>query len=50
MLPEGVFLDFWDERYTTEEALRLVEGFRKKKELKDSLSAYVMLIEFFDSL
>jgi putative Holliday junction resolvase len=50
MLPEGVSLDFWDERYTTEEALRLVEDFRKKKELKDSLSAYVMLIEFFESL
>ncbi len=50
MLPEGVSLEFWDERYTTEEALRLVEDFRKKKELKDSLSAYVMLIEFFDGL
>ena len=50
MLPEGVSLDFWDERYTTEEALRLVEGSRKKRELKDSLSAYVILIEFFDSL
>lgn len=50
MLPEGVSLDFWDERYTTEEALRLAEGFRKKRELKDSLSAYVMLIEFFESL
>jgi Predicted endonuclease involved in recombination (possible Holliday junction resolvase in Mycoplasmas and B. subtilis) len=50
MLPEGVSLDFWDEKYTTEEALRLVEDVRKKKELKDSLSAYVMLIEFFDSL
>lgn len=50
MLPEGVSLDFWDERYTTEEALRLVEDSRKKKELKDSLSAYVMLIEFLDSL
>ncbi len=50
MLPEGVSLDFWDERYTTEEALRLMEDFRKRKELKDSLSAYVMLIEFLDSL
>lgn len=50
ILPEGVSLDFWDERYTTEEALRLAEGFRKKRELKDSLSAYVMLIEFFNSL
>jgi putative Holliday junction resolvase len=50
MLPEGVSLDFWDERYTTEEALRLMEDSHKKKELKDSLSAYVMLIEFFDSL
>jgi len=50
ILPEGVSLDFWDERYTTEEALRLAEGFRKKRELKDSLSAYVMLIEFFESL
>jgi len=27
-----------------------VEDSRKKKELKDSLSAYVMLTEFFDSL
>jgi putative Holliday junction resolvase len=50
MLPEGVSLDFWDERYTTEEALRLLENSHKKKELKDSLSAYVMLTEFFDSL
>lgn len=50
ILPEVVSLDFWDERYTTEEALRLAEGFRKKRELKDSLSAYVMLIEFFESL
>ncbi len=50
LLPEGVSIDFWDERYTTEEALRLAKNFRKKKELKDSLSAYVMLAEFFDTL
>jgi len=48
LLPENVALEFWDERYTTEEALRLAGN--KKKEFKDSLSAYVILSEFFDSL
>ena len=48
LLLEDVALEFWDERYTTEEALRLAGN--KKKEFKDSLSAYVILSEFFDSL
>ena len=48
LLPKNVALEFWDERYTTEEALRLSGN--KKKEFKDSLSAYVILNEFFDSL
>ena len=48
LLPENVALEFWDERYTTEEALRLAGN--RKKEFKDSLSAYVILSEFFDSL
>ena len=48
LLPKNVALEFWDERYTTEEALRLAGN--KKKEFKDSLSAYVILNEFFDSL
>ena len=51
-LPEHVEVVLWDERYTTQEALRLMEGLspRKKKELKDSLSAYVILTEYFESL
>ncbi|WP_448588228.1 Holliday junction resolvase RuvX [Thermocrinis sp.] len=50
LLPEDLPVEFWDERYTTEEAYRLMEGVKKKKEFKDSLSAYVMLIEFFESV
>lgn len=52
LLPEETEVRLWDERYTTEEALRLVHGLSisKKKELKDSLSAYVILTEYFESL
>lgn len=51
-LPEGVEILFWDERYTTIEAYSLMEGLKasKKKRLKDSLSAYVILLEYMESL
>lgn len=51
-LPEGVELLFWDERYTTIEAYSLMEGLKasRKKKLKDSLSAYVILLEYMESL
>jgi len=52
LLPEEVSIEFWDERYTTEEAYRLMAnaGETRKRELKDSLSAYVILMEFFERL
>jgi len=52
LLPEDIDIIFWDERYTTEEALRLVHGLKisKKKKLKDSLSAYIILTEYLESL
>jgi len=52
LLPEEVSVEFWDERYTTEEAYRLMAnaGETKKRELKDSLSAYVILMEFLESV
>ena len=51
-LPEDVLVELWDERYTTEEAYRLMVNVKesKKREFKDSLSAYVILMEFFESL
>ncbi|MEJ5339633.1 MAG: Holliday junction resolvase RuvX [Aquificaceae bacterium] len=52
LLPAGVEVILWDERYTTKEAYRMMEGFRpeKKKKIKDSLSAYVILLEYMESL
>lgn len=51
-IPEGVEIILWDERYTTKEAYSIMEGlsWRKKKELKDSLSAYAILLEYMESL
>ncbi len=51
-LPEDVEIKLWDERYTTLEAYSIMEGlsWRKKKELKDSLSAYAILLEYLESL
>ncbi|MFN7065192.1 MAG: Holliday junction resolvase RuvX [Aquificaceae bacterium] len=51
-LPEEVDIILWDERYTTEEAYRMMEGlsWKKKKTLKDSLSAYAILLEYMESL
>lgn len=51
-LPEHVEVLLWDERYTTEEALRLLDGqsLKKKRELKDCLSAYIILTEYLDTL
>jgi len=50
-LPE-VEIILWDERWTTQEALRRLEGFsyKKKKELKDVIAAMVILEEYFDSI
>ncbi|MEN3027971.1 MAG: Holliday junction resolvase RuvX [Aquificaceae bacterium] len=51
-LPEEVEVSFWDERYTTLDAYSMMQGLSasKKKELKDSLSAYALLLEYFESL
>ncbi|WP_448583978.1 Holliday junction resolvase RuvX [Thermocrinis sp.] len=51
-LPEDVSIEFWDERYTTEEAYRLMVNSNaiEKREFKDSISAYVILMEFFESV
>lgn len=50
-LPD-VDIILWDERWTTQEALRRLEGLspKKKRELKDVISAMVILEEYFDSL
>ncbi len=51
-LPEDVEIILWDERYTTEEAYRLMQGvgLKRKERLKDSLSAYIILLEYMESL
>jgi len=50
-LPE-VEVILWDERFTTDEAMRRLRGLspKKKKELKDLLSAMIILEEYLDSL
>jgi len=50
--PKGVEIILWDERYTTKEAYNIMEGlsWKKKKELKDSISAYAILLEYLESL
>ncbi len=50
-LPE-VEIILWDERWTTQEALRMLEGLspKKKKEMKDVIAAMVILEEYFDSI
>ncbi|MEN3029091.1 MAG: Holliday junction resolvase RuvX [Aquificaceae bacterium] len=52
VLPEKVEVILWDERDTTLEAYRMLKGvdWRKKRELKDSLSAYTLLLEYMESL
>ncbi|MCS6876077.1 MAG: Holliday junction resolvase RuvX [Aquificaceae bacterium] len=52
VLPEEVEVSFWDERYTTFDAYSLMQGLSgsKKRELKDSLSAYALLLEYMESL
>ncbi|MCS6998685.1 MAG: Holliday junction resolvase RuvX [Aquificaceae bacterium] len=52
VLPENVEVILWDERDTTLEAYRMLEGvhWKRKKELKDSLSAYALLLEYMESL
>jgi len=49
---EDTDIVLWDERYTTLEAMSLLEGASpfKKRKLKDALSAYVILKEYLDSL
>ncbi len=51
-LTEGVEIVFWDERFTTEEAYRYLEGYswRKKKDYKDSISAFIILSEYLETL
>lgn len=51
-IPKGVEIILWDERYTTKEAYNIMEGlsWKKKKELKDSISAYAILLEYLESL
>ncbi len=50
-LPETEII-LWDERWTTQEALRRLEGLspKKKKELKDVIAAMIILEEYFDSI
>ncbi|AAC07442.1 Holliday junction resolvase RuvX [Aquifex aeolicus] len=42
----------WDERWTTAEAMRRLEGLppKKKKELKDVISAMIILEEYLNSV
>ncbi|GBC88674.1 MAG: Holliday junction resolvase RuvX [Hydrogenobacter thermophilus] len=51
-LPEEIELLMWDERYTTKEAYWLLQDLppTKRKKLKDSLSAYIILKEYLESL
>ncbi len=48
----GVKILLWDERYTTEEAMRRLSDLplKKKKELKDEFAALVILEEYLHSL
>ncbi len=48
----GVEIVFWDERYTTEEAMRRISDLppKRRKELKDEISALVILEEYLNSL
>ncbi|GAB6065283.1 Holliday junction resolvase RuvX [Aquifex pyrophilus] len=48
----NVEIILWDERWTTKEALSRLEGLspKKKKELKDVISAVVILEEYISSL
>ncbi len=51
-LHEDVEIILWDERYTTKEAYRLMQGvsIKRREKLKDSLSAYIILLEYIESL
>ncbi|QWK20087.1 MAG: Holliday junction resolvase RuvX [Hydrogenobacter thermophilus] len=51
-LPKEIELLMWDERYTTKEAYWLLQDLppTKRKKLKDSLSAYIILKEYLESL
>lgn len=51
-LPEYIEIITWDERYTTREAYWLLENLpaSKRKKLKDSISAYVILKEYLETL
>lgn len=52
LIPEEVEVLLWDERYTTREAYWMMgeHGRGKKKGLKDSLSAYALLLEYMEAL
>ncbi len=45
---DGIEVILWDERYTTEEAKSYMRGLspRKKKEMRDKLSAYIILRDY----
>jgi len=51
-IPEDIDVITWDERYTTREAYWLLENLptSKRKKLKDSVSAYVILKEYLETL
>ena len=51
LLPD-IDIHLWDERYTTEEAMRRLSGLppKRRKELKDEMSALVILEEYLQSL
>jgi len=45
---EGVDIVLWDERYTSEEAERYIKEIppKKRKEIKDKISAYIILKDY----
>lgn len=52
LIPQNVEIILWDERFTTQEAYRYLEGYniRKKKEYKDSIAAFIILSEYIDAV
>ncbi len=52
ILPDTVEIVFWDERFTTQEAYRYLEAYnwRKKREYKDSISAFIILSEYLEAI
>jgi putative Holliday junction resolvase len=47
----SIEIEFWDERYTTQEAMRRTHGLKGKKNLMlDAISALIILEEYLDNL